>query len=139
MPCDYKNYPLDWFSRIRPMILERAGDCCEECSVPNYTILAVPERLVMRNCTSFAEAREELKHCHPSDRATGLIIIVLTIAHLDHFTSNNHPDNLRALCQKCHNSHDAKYRARKRKFHRQKLLEKTSPSFPLVTSIISTI
>ncbi len=80
---------------------------------------------------------EALQNCHPNDRATGLIIIVLTISHTDHFILNNHPSNLRALCQKCHNTHDAKHRAAKRKLHRQNALEAIAPSLPLVTSIIT--
>jgi 5-methylcytosine-specific restriction endonuclease McrA len=41
--------------------------------------------------------------------------IVLTIAHLDHVPENCARENLRALCQKCHNRHDAKHRAQTRK------------------------
>ncbi len=32
--------------------------------------------------------------------------IILTIAHLDQMPENNHPDNLAALCQRCHLKHD---------------------------------
>lgn len=41
--------------------------------------------------------------------------VVLTIAHLDHTPEYNNPDNLRALCQRCHNRYDAKHRAETRK------------------------
>jgi 5-methylcytosine-specific restriction endonuclease McrA len=41
--------------------------------------------------------------------------IILTIAHLDHTPENCARENLRALCQKCHNGHDAKHRAQTRK------------------------
>jgi 5-methylcytosine-specific restriction endonuclease McrA len=41
--------------------------------------------------------------------------IVLTIAHLDHTPEHCARDNLRALCQKCHNAYDAKHRAQTRK------------------------
>lgn len=37
--------------------------------------------------------------------------VVLAIAHLDHTPEHNSPDNLRALCQRCHNRYDAKHRA----------------------------
>lgn len=139
MPCDYKNYPLDWFTRIRPAILERAGNCCEKCGLRNYSIVSTPDRVLMAQCASYSDARAALGLCHPSDRCDGFIIIVLTISHTDHFLLNNDPCNLRALCQKCHNSHDARYRAAKRKQHRQKALEAIAPSLPLVTSIISKI
>jgi hypothetical protein len=32
--------------------------------------------------------------------------VVLTVAHLDHQPENCAPDNLRALCQRCHNRYD---------------------------------
>ena len=41
--------------------------------------------------------------------------IVLTIAHLDHTPEHNSTDNLRALCQRCHNRYDAKHRAETRR------------------------
>ena len=94
MPCDYKNYPENWFSEIRPAILERANNCCEFCSAENH-------------------------QPHP---VTGSKV-VLTIMHLDHDTSNNDPANLKAGCQRCHNRYDAPYRAINRKKTRRKKQE----------------
>jgi hypothetical protein len=37
--------------------------------------------------------------------------VVLTIAHLDHIPENCDFDNLRAWCQRCHNTYDAAQRA----------------------------
>lgn len=37
--------------------------------------------------------------------------MVLTIAHLDHIPEHCSDDNLRALCQKCHLTYDAKHHA----------------------------
>jgi len=42
--------------------------------------------------------------------------VVLTVAHLDHDPSNCDPENLRALCQRCHNSYDAPMRAWRRRY-----------------------
>lgn len=39
------------------------------------------------------------------------IRIVLTVAHLDHNPANNAPENLRALCQRCHLRYDQKIHA----------------------------
>ena len=50
-----------------------------------------------------------------------MVKVVLTIAHLDHTPENCAPENLRALCQACHNRYDAKHRAETRaaaKFHK---------------------
>lgn len=33
--------------------------------------------------------------------------VVLTVAHLDHQPENCAPENLRAMCQRCHNRYDA--------------------------------
>jgi 5-methylcytosine-specific restriction endonuclease McrA len=41
--------------------------------------------------------------------------IVLTISHLDHTPENCARENLRALCQKCHNTYDTSHRAQTRK------------------------
>lgn len=43
-------------------------------------------------------------------KAMGMTYIVLTVAHLDHDPSNCAEDNLKALCQRCHNRYDAKMR-----------------------------
>ena len=40
---------------------------------------------------------------HPVTGST----VVLTVAHLDHQPENVDPDNLRALCQRCHLAYDA--------------------------------
>ena len=67
------------------MILNRAGHKCEFCGIENYAI-----------------------------RENGSKV-VLTIAHLDHTPENCSEENLKALCQKCHNSYDARHRAETRK------------------------
>lgn len=38
-----------------------------------------------------------------------IIKIVLTVAHLDHNPQNCNPENLRALCQKCHLTYDIEH------------------------------
>lgn len=91
MPIKPENrhlYPKDW-KQIRQRILERADNRCEWCGVENHTYRLNPK--------------------------TGKqAYIVLTIAHLDHDPSHCDPDNLRALCQRCHNQYDAKHRAETR-------------------------
>ena len=82
MPINYKNYPPDWKTRIRPAILARAGNTCEQCGAANH-------------------------QPHPCTGSR----VVLTIAHLDHNRDNNTYGNLAALCQKCHLTLDAKQHA----------------------------
>lgn len=38
--------------------------------------------------------------------------VVLTVAHIEHDTRKNGPDDLRHWCQLCHNTHDIKFRRR---------------------------
>jgi len=80
-PCDYSDYPEDW-DLIRARILKRAGNRCEWCKAENGQ----------------------------PNPATGSRV-VLTIAHLDHNLAHSDDENLRALCQKCHLTYDAKEHA----------------------------
>jgi len=129
MPIDYKNYPKNWKTEIRPSIMKRAKNRCEICGVRNYSVGSYQEKKFVttagnlthdaagRGELPFKEASELVKHCNEiSDER--LIVIVLTIAHLDHNVSNNDPNNLKALCQRCHNRHDVEYRKANRKKNR---------------------
>lgn len=49
-----------------------------------------------------------------------IIEIVLTIAHLDHTPENCVPENLRALCQRCHLTYDAEMHAQESRITRRK-------------------
>lgn len=55
---------------------------------------------------AYPGCRAEHGKPHP---ATGSIV-VLTVAHLDHNPANNDPANLRAYCQRCHNTYDQPHR-----------------------------
>lgn len=97
MPCDYKNYPSNW-KQIRSQILERAEQRCEcngECGLHRTT--PGPRRCCEVNGTKAVWAGGR---------------IVLTIAHLNHDTSDNRPANLKAMCQRCHLRYDADHHAR---------------------------
>lgn len=39
MPINYKDYPSNWKTEIRPAILERAKNCCESCGVKNHSLI----------------------------------------------------------------------------------------------------
>lgn len=67
---------------LRKRILKKARHRCQSCGVRNY-------------------------RAHP---VTGSMV-VLAIAHVDHDVTNNRLANLRAWCQRCHNSHDATRRS----------------------------
>lgn len=84
-PENRDRYPKDWWA-ISARIRERAGQRCEQCGVGNGMYVR---------------------------RANGRFVrIVLTVAHLNHTPEDCRDENLKALCQKCHNSYDAPMRAR---------------------------
>jgi hypothetical protein len=100
-PCNYQDYPQNWKTEIRPAILKRANNCCEECGIRNYS---VGYRSVDQK---FVECQEWLyNESKFTPDGHKVIKIILTIAHLDHDTTNNDPSNLKALCQLHHLKHD---------------------------------
>jgi len=117
MPIDYRKYPANWKTEIRPAILKRAENRCEFCQMPNYAIYTRNTRTIWYVGKTYKSALSQYQ-VGPFFKEYDAIC-VLTIAHLDHDINNNDPDNLRALCQKCHNNHDKKYRAENRKRNKQ--------------------
>lgn len=84
-PENKNRYPRDW-KEISLRVRDRAGNRCEQCGVGNGACI---ER-----------------------RGGRLVRVVLTVAHMDHQPENCRDENLKALCQKCHNAYDAPMRAR---------------------------
>lgn len=136
MPIKPENrgrYPANWKTEIRPAILKRANNRCEFCGVPNYRLgyrdgqgkfKAVDERQFSEGQIIqyiLAETDDQKWYldkdpmlCAVQHGEAKVFKIVLTIAHLDHTPENNDPDNLRALCQKCHLNHDKDHHRRSR-------------------------
>ena len=95
-PENAKRYPANW-KQLRAAVLERAGNCCEQCGVPNHW---------WRNKETGRATAYEM-----TDRSAWTFI-VLTIAHLEHDDLETQDINqLRAWCQKCHLTYDAKHHA----------------------------
>jgi hypothetical protein len=122
------RYPKDW-PQIRARILARADNRCELCGVRNHArgFRHGPDGeffdfadgpIAMES----VEVREDQK----------IIKIVLTIAHWDNPDPMDCRDeNLKAACQKCHNSHDMPMR--KKNARRSLLAKKAAGSlFELV-------
>jgi cytochrome c1 len=99
-PENRHRYPPDWRA-IRLAILDRAENRCEQCGVPNHAW----RNNATGQWTHDAGLAEAWRL--DGDRTAR---IVLTIAHLDHTPEHTDPANLRALCQRCHNRHDAPHR-----------------------------
>jgi hypothetical protein len=107
---DWSKYPPDWKTVIRPAILERAGNCCEECGVKNYDIgyrdasgkfYSAETIMNLLEEDGYDIFANELINVADADKYKP-IKIVLTIAHLDHDVTNNDYSNLMALCQLHH-------------------------------------
>ena len=128
MPIDYSRYPDNWKTEIRPRILARANNRCERCGVLNYSVgyrkngefwtFAKPPYGHPSKISEYKAARELIDHlnnwCNMDEK---YIVIVLTIAHLDHDEENHQvqENRLQALCQRCHIQHDASEKARRRR------------------------
>jgi len=122
MPIDYRKYPKNWLSEIRPRILKRAGNKCEKCGLENNQIVfAVRFRGRSKWYQSFEDANSDPNKTFESKRnnKTGKVEdvpnpksvkVVLTIAHLDHDETNHDvsDERLMAMCQMCHLRYDGK-------------------------------
>lgn len=108
-PENRSRYPKDW-PAIRAAILQRAGYRCEwpGCKALHHQVgywldgKFIPMSRALRdagfkagNVVACADG-SELK----------LLMIVLTIAHLDHTPENCAPENLAAWCQRHHLAYD---------------------------------
>ena len=119
-PSEKARYPKNWLE-IRQRILQRAGYRCEQCGVPNHAWIWRDQKgkWHFAGKRALREAGFDKPPfrvaCTFEDGRTGtikVIKIVLTIAHLDHVPENCDESNLRAWCQKCHLTYDAKHHAR---------------------------
>lgn len=107
-PEDRARYPANW-PAIRAAILDRAGHCCE-------------------GSPAYPDCRARNYAPHP---VTGSKV-VLTIAHLNHTPEDDRPEQLRALCQRCHLRHDQALHARHAaETRRRQRLARQPTLFPL--------
>lgn len=125
MPIDYKDYPENWKTEIRPDILKRASDCCENCGAKNHKWVWYHPSLNYIFSQDVADAmrwygvHEGNEHEQPSEG----YMVCLTISHTNHDITDNSYENLMALCQTCHLRHDASYHAMNRVREQNRVLE----------------
>lgn len=131
MPINYKKYPENWKTEIRPAVMARAGEvrdssgkiiteaCCEECKVKNHEKGArnfkgewKTEREI--NGMNSDAGEWNFQHIKTFPKITK---IVLTVAHLDHDSGNKNIsiERLRAWCQRCHLNYDRERHMENRK------------------------
>jgi len=134
MPIKPENknlYPENW-PEIRANVLKRDHGKCRGCGLRNHSVgnrdedghflgtggniyhdlagdgLSYPSLEPL----SYSEARELAGFLNENDDdGYHYIVIVLTVAHLDHDPTNNEMSNLASLCQRCHNRYDRNHRS----------------------------
>ncbi len=118
MPMNYKEYPANWKTEIRPAVLSRANNCCEFCGVKNHSIIHRFGKGV-NDWEYWPEGMDSESWNVDGKKSTK---IILTIAHLDHDKLNHDVklDRLKALCQKCHLTYDMKHHVSNRKYGSRK-------------------
>jgi hypothetical protein len=133
MPIKPENkdlYPPDW-TYVRKRILERDKHRCCGCGLRDHSVgyrdefgVFIPAggNLVLEDYGQGVNpgTGHELTYKEASQIAERLtddswndhkyIVIILTIAHLDHTPENCANDNLVSLCQRCHNIYDRPHR-----------------------------
>lgn len=130
MPCNYKKYPANW-KQIRAQILERAGHECEWCGVRDRSIGFRENGVFVELAQSKSSAGMECENAALDGHK--VIEIVLTIAHLGTPHADGtpgdkrdkmdvRPENLAALCQRCHLVFDADEHAQNASITRAKKL-----------------
>jgi hypothetical protein len=114
------HYEGPAWKEAREVVLARARDCCERCRKPNGARVVVTSegRSLRAGRWRPWDGRSGLwtddwtgpdgQPCPPPSVGSRLRVtrVVLTVAHLNHQAGDNRPENLQALCQRCHLMHD---------------------------------
>ncbi len=112
-PENRARYPKDWPAISRRIRFERAGNKCEDCGVPNYELGGRDDgkwhKARILGCDRKLPEPGTWAWCD-GDKHLRIVRIILTVAHLDHIPEHCEDDNLKALCQRCHNLYDAAMR-----------------------------
>jgi hypothetical protein len=107
------RYPADW-KTISLAIRKRAGQRCEcvglcgegehdgRCNAPNGEVIIRLERGIWRSHEHTGACMVE--RCDSWGGRS--VLVILTVAHLNHAPEDCRPENLRALCQRCHLRYD---------------------------------
>lgn len=128
-PENRHHYGAAW-RKVRATILARAGHCCEWCGRPDRRDVYVFPCGCWSILHGWTNASEVKLWRHVQLLCGGvhhelhsrLVTTILTIAHLNHTPGDDRPENLAALCQRCHlrydREHHAKTRGKRRDAHK---------------------
>lgn len=110
MPVNSQHYHPFWSDQIRPEVLRRFHRKCAVCGARNKSYI------IRSKSDGVVEVPDYLTH---KDLYEGhkVVRIILTVAHLNHFTWDNRPENLSLLCQFHHLQHDRAHKVEMRNSH----------------------
>ncbi len=123
---DYRDYPPNWKSEIRPRIMARAKNKCEWCHAENGVEgVRYPDGRFEPFIVAFPDVDPHGTYFDRDFWEVGgarIITIVLTVAHLDHDKENwdVKDDRLAALCQRCHLNYDRPHHLEVQKANRDR-------------------
>lgn len=124
MPIDYKKYPPKWKRKIVPFILDRDNYKCTSCGAPRYGVgyRDLTGRFIPISGTpaldqagqgelTYKEAcavRDLYNEIHSPINGCKYVVVILTVAHLDHDEENWEVEmnRLATLCYACHLKYD---------------------------------
>jgi hypothetical protein len=120
-PENKKLYPPNWDQISYDIRTNRAKGRCEVCGVKNHSIIKRNPDGTFRYINSVdwdminARIKWNSSNLSESLRYHGFVRVVLTVAHLDHNPANCDYNNLKAMCQRCHNRYDRHHRNQTRR------------------------
>lgn len=107
IPRDIRRlfYSAHWETVVRPAALERAGYRCQDCGLAHGAV---------------GYRTHGLFHPVPVRRRRGqkLVIIRLQVAHANNLPGDDQPENLLALCARCHLLRDRGVHKQTRQAHK---------------------
>ncbi len=116
---DYSQYHPDWKDIIRPSILQRDNYSCQHCRIRHKSIVYKKSNGEYHVCDEFEHEWAKANNKNP-------FTLFLHVAHLNHDKTDNRPENLLALCPRCHGKYDREFKKFTRKVYKNKAYR---PSF----------
>lgn len=122
MPIDYSKYPPLWLKDIRPRIMKRANNICENETCDFVHLEYVWSVKYKGRCNWFRDFETANSQPKSNEVKKGVLLdnpkkvkVVLTISHSNHDEHNMNVEDkdLKALCQICHLRFDSKEKFRR--------------------------